>query len=159
MNNKDELYHYGVKGMKWKGHVYATREELNNAKKQYKQTLKENKKIAQYEYASTKPVRSLIGGYLKGGLGGTAISALATAPFVLTGKMSINAMSKATSYGSYLGSIYGVGSRIHRITKGKQSLNNKTASDILKPYSVDESPKKNNSPMDEKHRRGQRGNI
>lgn len=25
MNNKDELYHYGVKGMKWKGHVYAQR--------------------------------------------------------------------------------------------------------------------------------------
>lgn len=36
MNNKDELYHYGVKGMKWKGHVYATRDELKDAKAKYK---------------------------------------------------------------------------------------------------------------------------
>ena len=37
MNNKDELYHYGVKGMKWKGHVYATRDELKTAKRRFKQ--------------------------------------------------------------------------------------------------------------------------
>lgn len=34
--NYDELYHYGVKGMKWKNHVYATREELLEAKRKYK---------------------------------------------------------------------------------------------------------------------------
>ena len=34
--NYDELYHYGVKGMKWKNHIYATREELLEAKKKYK---------------------------------------------------------------------------------------------------------------------------
>ena len=34
--NYDELYHYGVKGMKWKNHIYATREELLDAKKKYK---------------------------------------------------------------------------------------------------------------------------
>lgn len=34
--NYDELYHYGVKGMKWKNHTYATREELLEAKKKYK---------------------------------------------------------------------------------------------------------------------------
>ncbi len=28
MNNKDELYHYGVKGMKWKNHRYAKAEKL-----------------------------------------------------------------------------------------------------------------------------------
>ena len=44
MNNKDELYHYGVKGMKWKGHVYATRDELKTAKQKYKVEKKEFKK-------------------------------------------------------------------------------------------------------------------
>ena len=34
--NYDELYHYGVKGMKWKNHIYKTREELLEAKKKYK---------------------------------------------------------------------------------------------------------------------------
>lgn len=42
MDNKDELYHYGVKGMKWKGHVYATKDELKRAKMKYKYDKLEN---------------------------------------------------------------------------------------------------------------------
>lgn len=36
MYQNNELYHYGVKGMKWKNHTYATQEELKAAKKKFK---------------------------------------------------------------------------------------------------------------------------
>ena len=50
MNNKDELYHYGVKGMKWKGHVYATKEDLKNAKKTYRKDVKQMTRSLKLDY-------------------------------------------------------------------------------------------------------------
>ena len=53
----NELYHYGVKGMKWKNHTYATREELEAAKKKYKtekQEFKADRKVVYKELKKNK---------------------------------------------------------------------------------------------------------
>lgn len=63
--NYDELYHYGVKGMKWKNHTYATREELEAAKKKYKtekQEFKADRKVVYKELKKNKTVVDLKNG-------------------------------------------------------------------------------------------------
>lgn len=55
--NHDELYHYGVKGMKWKNHTYATREELEAAKKKYKTEKEEFKADRKAVYKELKKGR------------------------------------------------------------------------------------------------------
>ena len=58
----NELYHYGVKGMKWKNHTYATREELEAAKKKYKtekQEFKADRKVVYKELKKDKTVINL----------------------------------------------------------------------------------------------------
>ena len=61
----NELYHYGVKGMKWKNHTYATREELEAAKKKYKtekQEFKADRKVVYKELKKNKTVVDLKNG-------------------------------------------------------------------------------------------------
>lgn len=130
MNNNDELYHYGVKGMKWKGHVYATRDELKGAKRAYKAEKKEFKRArneakrnAKYEHAANHKVGTIVGGYLKGGLGGLALSAAAMTPLVTAGKMKVNTMANITSVASQVGSIFGVASGAKKIIKGSRVKN------------------------------------
>lgn len=121
MNNKDELYHYGVAGMKWKGHVYATREELKNTIRQYK----EGERTARNEYIASRPVRSIIGGYLAGGFGAASVAALASGRLVLRGKMRFKTMSKIVNAAAIAGSTAGVVSAAYSIRDGKKSLNNR----------------------------------
>ena len=64
-NQDNELYHYGVKGMKWKNHTYATREELEAAKKKYKtekQEFKADRKVVYKELKKNKTVVDLKNG-------------------------------------------------------------------------------------------------
>ena len=64
-NPDNELYHYGVKGMKWKNHTYATREELEAAKKKYKtekQEFKADRKVVYKELKKNKTVVDLKNG-------------------------------------------------------------------------------------------------
>ena len=56
----NELYHYGVKGMKWKNHTYATREELEAAKKKYKDEKKEFKADRNAVYKELKKNKTVI---------------------------------------------------------------------------------------------------
>ena len=61
----NELYHYGVKGVKWKNHTYATREELEAAKKKYKtekQEFKADRKVVYKELKKNKTVVDLKNG-------------------------------------------------------------------------------------------------
>ena len=61
----NELYHYGVKGMKWKNHTYATREELEAAKKKSKDENKEfkaDRKAVYKELKKNKTVSNLDNG-------------------------------------------------------------------------------------------------
>ena len=64
-NPDNELYHYGVKGMKWKNHTYATREELEAAKKKYKDEKKEFKADRKVVYKELKKNKTAI--HLKNG--------------------------------------------------------------------------------------------
>lgn len=59
-NQYNELYHYGVKGMKWKNHTYATREELEAAKKKYKDEKKEFKADRNAVYKELKKNKTVI---------------------------------------------------------------------------------------------------
>ena len=64
-NHDNEFYHYGVKGMKWKNHTYATREELEAAKKKYKtekQEFKADRKVVYKELKKNKTVVDLKNG-------------------------------------------------------------------------------------------------
>ena len=56
-NPDNELYHYGVKGMKWKNHTYATREELEAAKKKYKTEKQEFKADRKVVYKELKKMK------------------------------------------------------------------------------------------------------
>lgn len=59
-NQDNELYHYGVKGMKWKNHTYATREELEAAKKKYKDEKKEFKADRKVVYKELKKNKTVV---------------------------------------------------------------------------------------------------
>ena len=59
-NQDNELYHYGVKGMKWKNNTYATREELEAAKKKYKDEKKEFKADRNAVYKELKKNKTVI---------------------------------------------------------------------------------------------------
>ena len=64
-NQDNELYHYGVKGMKQKNHTYATREELEADKKKYKtekQECKADRKVVYKELKKNKTVVDLKNG-------------------------------------------------------------------------------------------------
>ena len=68
MQHKDELYHYGVKGMKWKGHVYATKDELKDAKRQYKQERKDRRLEKKYQNKIYKSLDYKYGNAVQGNL-------------------------------------------------------------------------------------------